>query len=292
MQIVKANDRVLFIKRSGVFLPIACLTSNGMNEGVEMIPTTTRFSQGWETARPNLQNGSLNFEGLALETLFNSEVDELNKTTIFINFSDFADRFTQPSSELVSIGFDFFFNGVLAYITSFRLTNVAPAPAGTVLKGITFADTMQNIKTFLEPFDLGTISVTSTGLKFEMNDLGNWTAFSSIIPTNYTVSIVIQNEPVINPIQLVSYDRLRQIKRNRERITWRVRSLNPFVGKFYDEGEGYIVDISEENAAGIDSTFNGTIQMWGEPKVIANNLALAADALNFLEDGNDNLIEP
>ena len=291
MNIVKANDRVLFIKRSGVFIPVACLTNNGMSEGIEMIPTTTRFSEGWETARPNMQQGQITFEGLSLETLFNSEVDELNKSTIFVNFSNFADRFTQPNEVRLLFDFTFFFSGVPAFNAAFSLVSGTGVP-NSVIKGATFEETMQNIIAFLQPFELGTISTTATGLKFEMNDLGDWSASSFFIPDNYDIAFVIENETISNPFQLVSYDRLKLIKRNRERIEWRVRSLNPFVGRYYDEGLGYIEDINDDNPAGLDSTFSGTIRFWGKPRIVTNNLALAADANNFLEDGNDNLIEP
>ena len=292
MEIVKANDKVLFIQRAGVFLPVACLTSNGMSESIEMIPTTTRFSQGWETARPNLQQAQITFEGLALETLFNSSVDELNQATIFVNFSNFGDRFVLPSTAVVVFSFEFFFNGSLAFSTGIRLTNVSPAPAGQVTRGATFEQTMQNIIAFLQPFGLGTISTTANGLKFEMNELGNWSASTFAPPSNTDIDFVVQNQVISNPFQLVSYDRLKLIKRNKERITWRIRSINPFVGRFFDEGEGYISEISDDNAAGQDSAFSGSIMVWGAPRIVQNNLALSADALNLLEDGNDNLIEP
>jgi hypothetical protein len=62
--IVQGDDRVLFIKSGSDFVPVACLTSNGMNESLEQLETTTRESGGWSTFRPLGQQYSINFEGL------------------------------------------------------------------------------------------------------------------------------------------------------------------------------------------------------------------------------------
>lgn len=62
--IVQGDDRVLFIKSGSTFVPVACLTSNGMSESLEQLETTTRESGGWATFRPLGQQYSINFEGL------------------------------------------------------------------------------------------------------------------------------------------------------------------------------------------------------------------------------------
>jgi predicted secreted protein len=61
---IQGNDRVLFIKQNETFLPIACLTSNGMSENTEMFETSTRASGGWKTSLPDFQSYSLTFAGL------------------------------------------------------------------------------------------------------------------------------------------------------------------------------------------------------------------------------------
>ena len=62
--ITQGDDRVLFIKSGGDFIPLACLTSNSMNEIIETLPTTTRHSGGWSTFRPLGQSFNISFEGL------------------------------------------------------------------------------------------------------------------------------------------------------------------------------------------------------------------------------------
>lgn len=60
----KGETIILYIKVEGVFTPIGCLTSNGSDETVDMIPTTTRESNGWKTSIPTNQDLTINFEGL------------------------------------------------------------------------------------------------------------------------------------------------------------------------------------------------------------------------------------
>lgn len=61
---IKGNDRILFIKQGQNFQPIACLTNNGFQEGINMFQTTTRASGGWNTSLPDNQNFSLSFTGI------------------------------------------------------------------------------------------------------------------------------------------------------------------------------------------------------------------------------------
>ena len=62
--IIQGDDRVLFIKSGGEFVPVACLTSNAMSESTEILQTTTRQSGGWATIRPLGQSFNISFEGL------------------------------------------------------------------------------------------------------------------------------------------------------------------------------------------------------------------------------------
>src|SRR5690606_7700605 len=50
--------------------PIGCLTSDAFVEEAEMIDTTTRQNNGWETSRPILQRFSVDFSGLAINSKF------------------------------------------------------------------------------------------------------------------------------------------------------------------------------------------------------------------------------
>lgn len=68
MDYVNGEDRILFIKYNGVYLPIGCLTGNTIDETTEMINTTTRDNQGWATSAPVLQSYSIGFSGLQINT--------------------------------------------------------------------------------------------------------------------------------------------------------------------------------------------------------------------------------
>lgn len=62
------DDRILYIKLNGSWMPIGCLTSNSFSETTEMIDTTTRDNQGWTTSRPVMQSYSISFEGIQINT--------------------------------------------------------------------------------------------------------------------------------------------------------------------------------------------------------------------------------
>lgn len=68
MDYYKGEDRILYIKILGNYLPIACLQDNPFNETSEFIDTTTRDNQGWTTSRPIMQSYNISFNGLQLNT--------------------------------------------------------------------------------------------------------------------------------------------------------------------------------------------------------------------------------
>jgi len=68
MEFYNGNDRILFIKLNGVWLPIGCLTGNSFTENSEMLQTTTRDNEGWATSRPMMQNYSISFDGLQINS--------------------------------------------------------------------------------------------------------------------------------------------------------------------------------------------------------------------------------
>jgi len=61
---IEGNNKIVFIKRSGDFVPVGCLTSNSLSESSETFDTTTRNSNGWSTFLPDLQNFSISLEGV------------------------------------------------------------------------------------------------------------------------------------------------------------------------------------------------------------------------------------
>jgi predicted secreted protein len=68
MNYVNGEDRILFIKTNGVYLPVGCLTGNTLDESAEMLDTTTRDSGGWATGLPVLQSYSISFSGLQVNS--------------------------------------------------------------------------------------------------------------------------------------------------------------------------------------------------------------------------------
>lgn len=61
---------ILYIKWEDEFLPIGCLTSDGISEDTEMLPTTTRDNGGWKTSVPTVQSYSITFSGVLINTNF------------------------------------------------------------------------------------------------------------------------------------------------------------------------------------------------------------------------------
>jgi hypothetical protein len=67
--ILSGNDSILFLRLQGQLVPIGCLTENSFSEETQMLPTTTRQTNGWATARANNQNYSISFAGLQVFTV-------------------------------------------------------------------------------------------------------------------------------------------------------------------------------------------------------------------------------
>jgi hypothetical protein len=68
MDFTLGEDRLLFIKVNGNYLPIGCLTANSLEESSEFIDTTTRDNGGWTTSRPVMQSYNISFSGLQVNT--------------------------------------------------------------------------------------------------------------------------------------------------------------------------------------------------------------------------------
>lgn len=65
----RGDDRILYIKYNGSYVPVGCLSDNSMSESVEFIGTKTRGVPGtWKTQRPVSQTGSINFSGFQKNT--------------------------------------------------------------------------------------------------------------------------------------------------------------------------------------------------------------------------------
>ena len=68
MEYIKGEDRILYFKINGNWLPVGCLNENTLDESSEFIDTTTRDNQGWATSRPTNQSYTISFSGLQINT--------------------------------------------------------------------------------------------------------------------------------------------------------------------------------------------------------------------------------
>jgi hypothetical protein len=68
MSYTLGEDRILYFKVNGQYMPVGCLTGNSFEENSETIDTTTRDNQGWTTSVPLIQSYNFSFEGLQLNT--------------------------------------------------------------------------------------------------------------------------------------------------------------------------------------------------------------------------------
>lgn len=68
MDFINGEDRILYIKIGSDYMPVGCLTSNGISETSELLNTTTRDNNGWTTERPINQSYSISFSGLQVNS--------------------------------------------------------------------------------------------------------------------------------------------------------------------------------------------------------------------------------
>lgn len=68
MDLIFGDVRILYISDGGIYKPVACLTSNPMEEEVEMLDTTTVAQNGWRTSIPTNQGYTISFEGMQIVT--------------------------------------------------------------------------------------------------------------------------------------------------------------------------------------------------------------------------------
>lgn len=64
---IKGEESIFYIKYNGVWCPIACEKSSTMSEDADMITTTTRENEGWESQKPTLQRYSISLSGQAVK---------------------------------------------------------------------------------------------------------------------------------------------------------------------------------------------------------------------------------
>lgn len=76
MEYINGEDRILYIKTGGNYLPVGCLTGSDISEDSELLDTTTIDNNGWNTFVPTSQGYTISFSGL-----------QVNSTLVGGNFS-------------------------------------------------------------------------------------------------------------------------------------------------------------------------------------------------------------
>lgn len=93
MDFVNGQDRILFIKQNGIYMPIGCLTGNNFDKTVEMLDTTTRDNNDWSSSFPVLQSYSISFSGI-----------QVNSTVVGGNFNIASyDKLTDISDNKIRV---------------------------------------------------------------------------------------------------------------------------------------------------------------------------------------------
>lgn len=93
MDFVNGQDRILFIKQNGIYMPIGCLTGNNFDKTVEMLDTTTRDNNDWSSSFPVMQSYSISFSGI-----------QVNSTIVGGNFNVASyDKLTDLSDNKIRI---------------------------------------------------------------------------------------------------------------------------------------------------------------------------------------------
>lgn len=121
-------------------------------------------------------------------------------------------------------------------------------------------------------------------------DNGGW---KTSVPTNQSYNISFEGL-LINTnfnggdFTKVSYDRLRELKRNNTLIEWKMQDKDLV---FIDTGFGYLTTLSDSSSIDEFVTFSATIEGYGEPISTTGQVFNLVDGnSNNLEDGNTNEI--
>lgn len=131
--------RILYIKISGTYVPIGCLTGNSFSETSDQLGTTTRDNGGWRTFRPTTQSYTISFSGIqdTAQALGYTELKELKRTRARVDWkleataaglADYGIGYITDLSENADVGDLLTFEGTLrGYGQPVELSdNVAP----------------------------------------------------------------------------------------------------------------------------------------------------------------------
>ncbi len=115
---IQGKDSLFYIYYNDVWFPVACLTSSPFSEDVEMMPTTTRDSAGWKTAKPTMQSYSIELNGL----LTKDDADSGNNVISYPKLREFKRNRIKIEWKIETEG-GYYIDSGFAYITSINKTD-------------------------------------------------------------------------------------------------------------------------------------------------------------------------
>ena len=107
---------------------------------------------------------------------------------------------------------------------------------------------------------------------------------------SYSISVeaLLQLDDESPDSGIVSYNKLRQMKRNRELIEWKRET---FGGWYIDQGKAYITEISDSNAVGEEITFSMSLSGFGMPTTDTARVDVLGEDEETLIAVNNDLIQ-
>lgn len=114
-------------------------------------------------------------------------------------------------------------------------------------------------------------SETAQQLPTTTRDNAGWSTFR---PTGQSYNISFSG--IQDPDQTLGYTELKELKRNQTRVDWKLEATDAGLADF---GVGYITDLSETADVGEFMTFEGTLQGYGKPVELSDNVAPTAPTL-------------
>jgi hypothetical protein len=114
-------------------------------------------------------------------------------------------------------------------------------------------------------------SESSESFETTIKNESSWAA-AKILNQNYSISFSgIQILSRVGNTNMLSYDRLKEIKRNRQLLDWKIKGATyPIV----DYGKCYITEISEATPVDELITFSGTLTGFGKPRFGVGEIAV------------------
>lgn len=120
-------------------------------------------------------------------------------------------------------------------------------------------------------------------------DNGGWRTEKPTLQS-YSISVdaVLQLDDEAPNSNVLSYNKLREMKRNRELIEWKRET---FGGWYIDEGKAHITDISDSNTVGEEITFSMLLSGFGMPTTDSARVEVLGEDEETLIAVNNDLIQ-